>query len=219
MKHSLQRSRQTPYQRGLYENLFLYLEETYPQLWTSSGAADDVEPPGLVDGIKWRLLKRWFAPERTINKKLYSSLAPDGDTTELGTLDNVKRNLLLRWLPKFRPVPVGDSLELAEAGPPRADIRLEADAIKTLAKMSMPVAVADAEPSAAAPISTLGLSPLNLKGRASRRTSEERPGSRGSSGLMVEERNLSDSDSDVRDGSSEHELRRIHVDPARRASQ
>ena len=82
--------------------------------------------------------------------------------------------------------------------------------------MSTPVAMADAEPMAVQQISTFGLRPLSLQGRRTSsapitpRHSEDRPSSRGSSGIMIEERNLSDSESDT--GGASDEQRGEHRD-------
>lgn len=219
VKHSLQRRRQTPYQRGVYEHLFNDLEDQYPNLWTSGGAADDIEPVNFTDRLKWRLLKRWFAPDKTVNKRLYSSLAGDGDTG-LGAWAGFKRYLLRRWLPtirlRHRP---GDTISIAEIaeqqGPsnsaPASLLHYEPGTINELAKMSTPVAMADAEPTAVQQISTYGLRPFSLQDRRTSsapntpRHSEDRPSSRGSSGVMIEERNLSDTESDAGEGASEEQ--------------
>lgn len=191
-------------------------------MWTRDGALEDVEPDGFINQLKWRLIKRWFAPEKTINKKLYQSLSPEGDDTELGSWARFKRHLLRRWLPgirlKRRPgddIPMADvnGLAFSTSAPP--SIHYEPETITTLAKMSTPVAMADADPVAVQQISTMGLRPLtadearrkssvgsNMGQR--RYSSEERPSSRGSSSgmIMLEERNLSDSESDVAEGAS-----------------
>ena len=171
-----------------------------------------MEPDGFISSMKWRLLKRWFAPEKTINKKLYSSLGPDGDDTDLGTWAKCKRYLLRRWLKEIQVKPRSDDSialsEMAEQGlstSAPASLKYEAGTITELAKMSTPIAMAEAEPMAVQQISTLGLRPLNIQERRRRsssvgaveRYSEERPSSRGSSGIMFEERNLSDSESDA----------------------
>jgi hypothetical protein len=216
VKHSLQRSRQTPYQRGLYEHLFTELEDEYPLLWSSAGAADDIEPRGAINKLKWRLLKRWFAPEKTINKKLYSSLSPDGDDTELGSWARYKRHLLRTWLPHIKADQraATDAVALAELGLGSSRLSFHSTrsepvpTISQLAKISTPLAMADAEPTAVQQISTMGLRPLSLterrgSGGTPRHSSEERPSSRGSSGIMIEERNLSDSESDAGEGAAQ----------------
>nr|POE54301.1 hypothetical protein CFP56_41240 [Quercus suber] len=208
IKHSLQRSRQTPYQRGLYESLFADLEEEYPMLWSGSGAVPEVAPSGRLNKLKWRLLKRWFSPEKTIDKRLYSSLSPGSDVSDLGSWATFKRYLLRRWLPDIQndhPYFEEDGVALAEMGNSRITLQSAIEnvpSIHQLAKMSTPIAVAEAEPDAAQQVSLYGLRPLNLTSRrassASQR-SDERPSSRGSSGVMIEERNLSDSETDAED--------------------
>lgn len=204
VKHSLQRSRQTPFQRGLYESLFNDLEEEYPQFWTSTGAVDTVEPQGFRDRIKWQLIKRWFAPEKTINKRLYSALAPDDQRSELGAWAAIKQQLLFRWLGEIRVSQKQiDVIDIAEAGgSSSSEAHYEMETINELAKHSTPLAVAEAEPTAVAPMSTFGLRPLTPEERRQSLTSEGRPSSRGSSGMMIEERNLSDSESDAGEGAS-----------------
>ncbi|EME42640.1 hypothetical protein DOTSEDRAFT_89975 [Dothistroma septosporum NZE10] len=123
IKHSLQRKRQTPYQRGLYEALFDDLGEEHPDLWTSGGAVDDIDLSQMSFPGRWR------------------------------------------------------------------------ETISELAKFSTNAAVAEAEPIAAQPLSAFGLRPLTHE--ELRRQSEDRPSSRGSSGIIIEEKILSDSDSDA----------------------
>nr|POE93566.1 hypothetical protein CFP56_19578 [Quercus suber] len=206
VKHSLQRSRQTPYQRGLYESLFADLEEEYPTLWSSSGAIPAVAPSGRLNRLKWRLLKRWFSPEKTIDKRLYSSLDLGGDTSDLGAWATFKRYLLRHWLPDIQndhPYPEDDGVAQAEMGNSRISMQSTvqtAGSIGQLAKMSTPIAVADAEPGAIQQISLYGLRPLDSTVRrmsSGSRHSDDRPSSRGSSGVMIEERNLSDSETDA----------------------
>jgi len=178
------------------------MEEEFPLLWTSSGAAEDIQPVGFINRMKWSLLRRWFAPERTINKRLYSSLS-NADDADLGAVDRLKRYLLIRWLPGIRGE-TSDAMALAELGS-NSDRRHslysnheDAMTINALAKMSTPLAVAEAEPTALLQLSTVGLQPLGSRRMSgSPRHSEERPSSRGSSGMMFEERNLSDSESDA----------------------
>lgn len=217
VKHSLQRSRQTPFQRGLYESLFNDLEEEYPQLWTSGGAVEDIEPEGVWNRIKWRLIRRWFAPEKTINKRLSSALAPDDQRAELGAWAAIKQQLLFRWLGEMRTSQTLGTIELAEAGANSStEAHYEMETINELAKASTPVVVADAEPTAAARIARYGLRPLTPEERRPSLTSDGRPSSRGSSGIMLEERNLSDSESDAGEGAASSPTRRGRTE--RRAS-
>ncbi|KXT17840.1 hypothetical protein AC579_5356 [Pseudocercospora musae] len=201
VKHSLQRSRQTPYQRGLYERLFHSLEEDYPDLWTGTGAVEDYQPESLIDRFKWRLLRRWFSPDRTIDKRLYSTLAPEDAAGELGVWAGFKRWMLRRWLGQLELSRQPDEIALEE-GIGSSSEEIDVDTISQLAKISTPTFVADAEPTAVAPMSTYGLRPLSARRHAIVRMSEDRSSSRGSSGIMIEERNMSDSESDAGEGSS-----------------
>ena len=194
-------------------------------MWTSGGAADDIVPDGFSSKIKWRLLKRWFAPEKTINRKLYSSLGPGGDETELGSWARFKRYLLRRWLPEIRLMRRQSddvaTAEIAEQGlstSAPASLRYQHGTITELAKVSTPVAMADGEPNAVQQITTYGLQPHSARDQRKRsssvggstpgRRSEERPSSRGSSGIMFEERNLSDTESDAGEGAPSEQSER-----------
>ena len=129
------------------------------------------------------------------------------------------------WLPtctirlSHRPGGRLSLAEIAEQGrlsshsaPASLHLHYEPGTINELAKMSTPVAITDAEHSAVQQISMHGLQPLGMPTLGERRSSatprhslEERPSSRGSSGVMIEERNLSDSkaeESDVGDGAA-----------------
>ncbi|KAI7164882.1 hypothetical protein KC349_g376 [Hortaea werneckii] len=218
VKHSLQRNRQTPYQRGLYEHLFDDMQEHYPQLWSSRGAVQDVEPRRWNNRIKWKLLRTWFSPERTIDKRLYTSLTSDGDDSELDTWARCKHTLLKRWLPQIlaenrhdrRRRHTTDPVALAEIGRQNShsvhSIRSEPVTVAELAKMSTPLAVADAQPGAVQQMSIYGLGPSTWAPPGSessipRHSDELVPSSGGDgSGLMIEERNLSDSSSDAKEG-------------------
>jgi hypothetical protein len=222
VKHSAQRTHQAQSDRGKYESLYSHLEEEYPQLWTRSGAASNIEPTAWTYRFKWWLINRWFTPTETVGSGLhhYAALTPDeqisGDTS-LNTWTAIKRSLLMRWLSQIRThldlQGRGEehSLDLAEMGGSMnhsiaTTAESSSNAVHELAEFSTPIVVAEAEPNAVAPMERLGLRPL-VKGE--RRESEERPSSRGSSGIMVEERNLSDSESDagehVRAGASDEQ--------------
>ncbi|SMR56379.1 unnamed protein product [Zymoseptoria tritici ST99CH_3D1] len=210
VKHSAQRTHQAQSDRGKYESLYSHLEEEYPGLWTRSGAAPNIEPIKRSHRLKWRLIKRWFTPTETETAGLhrYAALTPDeqisGDTS-INTWTAIKRKLLMRWLGQIsnhldmHSGDADDGLDLAEMGASMnpsiaTTAQSSLHAVHELVNTSTPISVAEAEPSAVASIGGSGLRPL-VKGE--RRQSEERPGSRGSSGIMLEERNLSDSESDA----------------------
>ena len=198
IKHNLQRGRQSPYQRGLYEAIFNDLEKEHPGLWSATGAAEAIEPIGLLDRQRWRLLRYWFAPERTIDQQMYSSLAPQAVSAELGAWAGFKRYLLYRWLTSIKFNIITE--HAAEEGGAGTSSGVDAPTIETttiheLAKFSTPVVMADADPEAVQPLATMNLRPLTRRNYDSPRHSEDRPSS-ASSGIIFEERNLSDSDSE-----------------------
>lgn len=65
IKHFLARRRQTPYQRGIYENLFFELATSYPRLWSRSGPNDNISPQTKLDRAKWRLITFWNDSAKT----------------------------------------------------------------------------------------------------------------------------------------------------------
>lgn len=252
VKHSLQRSRQTPYQRGLYEHLFATLRDAYPQIWSSRGAIPTVAPKGLLNRLKWRLIRTWFAPKKTVDRRLYSSLAPEGsgdDDADIGAWARVKRLLLKRWLPGIladtqSTKDDGDPISLAEIGGlpfpqqlsstshntfPDTQTQTQTQTLAHLAQTSTPLFLAEAEPAALQQqpqqrhhhqqqqqqLSEYGLQRLHLVARGGgagfgsgsgsntpRQSLEGRPSSCGSSGLMIEEMNLSDSDNEAGEGAT-----------------
>lgn len=106
-KNFLARQRQTPYQRGIYENLFLHLSTTYPQLWSRSGPLPSARPRGFLNRLKWRLVLYWNTPEKTIRA------GPSGEDSEydgLGAWSRLKRTLTRRWTSEIQRLgPSSDS--------------------------------------------------------------------------------------------------------------
>ena len=98
IKHALARRRQTPYQRGIYEQLFFQLATAYPRLWSRSGPIEQLEPSGRWNKLKWRMILNWNRPERTIR-------IGSGDDTgydDLGAWARFKRTLTRRWTSQVR---------------------------------------------------------------------------------------------------------------------
>lgn len=156
---------------------------------------------------------------------MYQSLVPDGDDdADFGTWDHIKKRLLKRWLPTIRfqdqvgaDVPMADVEQAISTSAP-ASLRYESGVVTQLAKASTPIAIAEAEPSAVQQITTTSLDPMNAHldqaGRrrssvdsAHRLSSEDKPSSRRSSGVMFEERAFSDSESDAGGGASSSQER------------
>ena len=113
VKHFLASRRQTPYQRGIYEQFFYQLANAYPQLWTRSGPDDNVRPDGLLDRLKWDLVTLWNDPAKTIGK---------GDQDEayddLGAVARLKRTHTRQWTSQIRVSERGseESITKLEAG-------------------------------------------------------------------------------------------------------
>lgn len=93
-KNFLARQRQTPYQRGIYENLFHNLSTTYPELWSRSGPLPSARPLGFLNRLKWRLVLYWNTPEKTIRA---GPLGEDSEYDGLGAWSRLKRTLSRRW--------------------------------------------------------------------------------------------------------------------------
>ncbi|MCJ1308677.1 hypothetical protein MMC25_002331 [Agyrium rufum] len=93
LKHVLEQARQTPYSRGVYEQLFHDLAVRFPLLWSRSGPRP-VIPKGRIGQIKWWLIQRWSVPEKTIKTGSYGQ---DDTYDGLGTWSRLKRHWLRQW--------------------------------------------------------------------------------------------------------------------------
>ena len=124
-KNFLARQRQTPYQRGIYENLFLDLSTTYPQLWSRSGPLPAARPRGIINQLKWRLVLYWNTPEKTIKA---GPTSEDSGFDGLGAWSGLKRRLTRRWTSEI--LELSPSIDMTMVGsieegnrPPRDVIR------------------------------------------------------------------------------------------------
>jgi hypothetical protein len=94
LKNDIERSRQTPYSQGIYEQLFHKLAVSFPLLWSRTGPRQDVMPDGRIRRIKWWLILRWSREEKTIK----SGPSDGNDQFDgLGTWSRIKRDLTKRW--------------------------------------------------------------------------------------------------------------------------
>ncbi|KAI9815160.1 MAG: hypothetical protein M1832_005562 [Thelocarpon impressellum] len=97
LRHVLVLQRRTPYQRGVYERLFAEMAAAHPRLWSRNGPRP-VAPTTFVGRLKWRLIKRWAAPEKTIraggDDDVSATARGDDD---LSGWSRVKRQLMRRW--------------------------------------------------------------------------------------------------------------------------
>ncbi|KAF1963386.1 hypothetical protein CC80DRAFT_521428 [Byssothecium circinans] len=202
IKHAVASQKQDPLRRGVYETLYHSLSIEHPNLWTRKGPRMGVVPVGWWADLKWQLLQRWYNPDRTLATRGSGSFGP-GDE-ELGIYSRVKRNLARRWLSDLPVMPMTSSQADLMAETPIAAHSM--GAVAELVNLATPVAAADGDPTAASRIrrrNLLGkfrsLSPAGSERRpnsASRESSDGRPGS----GVMVEEKGLSE---DERSGGEE----------------
>ncbi|KAK4990382.1 hypothetical protein LTR50_002556 [Elasticomyces elasticus] len=193
VKHSTARKRQTSYQRGIYERLFADLTVEHPRLWSDSGASADIRPATLRSSLKWRIINYWFSPKNTIQAKTVD-LDPDGEYG-LGIWAGFKRKLLRRWLREIDTAQA--AADAADPEPERRAVRVGVASGPTLTQFvtsATAVALAEGEPPIAVQGSNCGLSPLHKRGRRSdsSRDCSERPSSRASNGIMVEEQDPSE---------------------------
>ena len=114
LKHSIQRSRQTPYSRGIYEQLFYQLATAHPLLWSRTGPRPYIVPQGRLQRWKWWLIVYWSAPEKTIRTE-----NTEDQFDGLGGWSRLKRQLIQRWTAQMKLVPAESVEEEAktEAGP------------------------------------------------------------------------------------------------------
>lgn len=220
VKHSLSTQRQNPLRRGVYENLYQDLATDYPHLWTRRGPRTDLTMVGSFGLLKWRLVTRWFGSEKLQKKGDYN---PAVD--EFGTWSRIKQYLVRRWLPELRVI-VADTLPRSRRSD---DVPLESisstgkelSAIAELMSIATPVALAEIEPTAASrlqrriPVARLkSLSPTRSDKSGSGRPSSDG----GTSGIMVDERGLSEDErsGDERSGDEERDW---EVDRARQRRQ
>ena len=107
--------RASPYQRGVYENLFLGLAARNPELWSRNGPRTsdemgDVKLPGMIARIKWWLIRRWTrqpADDLRRQRQLLSSQGRDeegendqssrGEDDAVATWAGMQRTLIRRW--------------------------------------------------------------------------------------------------------------------------
>lgn len=200
VKHSLARQHQNPLRRGVYEALYHDLASKHPALWTRRGPREGIVPVGWWSAMKWNLIMKWFDPERTIATKDY-----DPANEELGVWSRVKRFLVKRWLGKLSIMP---TTLAAQTTPDLESAMLDQDlgAVGELLHLATPIALADADPTAASKIQQR-LPLERLRSLSPTRSDGGRPGSRtsgrtsadGGSGVMVEEKSEDERSADEED--------------------
>jgi Mg2+ and Co2+ transporter CorA len=187
-------SHDIPLQRGVYEQIYNQFAEAHPHLWSELGPKSYVKPRTWVGRLQWRLVKRWFKPERTIARRGYTEI------DEMGLWARIKHSLASRWLRQLKlAAGSGPSDEEYGSGP---DGDGEFSTVTELLQVSMPVemGVGSAAVAGAAPRSPPMMRHL-LPHRSRRSSSESQPigGRNASPGseMMVEEEKSDDEASGV----------------------
>ena len=189
MKHGLAPARQTPYQRGIYEDMFYNMATKYPQLWSRGGPREAVEPRTLLDRLRWRLILWWNDPDKTIRK------APgEGATYEdLGTSSRLKRYLTARWTKQLRNFDEKGSASAAledgvqnqgDGSSIMSDEKTDPETVK------MRVSTSPVQVQTFADETRLEVPPLSVRSRLagpSKSSSKRSQSSGANSGIMVEE--------------------------------
>jgi Mg2+ and Co2+ transporter CorA len=139
IKSSLSTSHDIPMQRGVYEQIYNQFAADHPHLWSRIGPRAYVKPKGVWGKLKWRIVKKWFNPKRTIARKTYNEI------DEMGLWARLKRSLAQRWLAQIEAAPgSGVDEEYGDGG-----MEGEFSTVSELLEVSMPVTMADAWPGVA----------------------------------------------------------------------
>ena len=188
IKHYLERARQTPYSRGIYEHLFTQLATQYPQLWTRTGPREYIRPQGWLARFKWSLIKRWSDPSRTIKS------GPDDDDRfdGLGAWSRCQRYLLRRWTSEINMLHATGATDILSEGD---EDELVSGGIGEVAEMlALPATAGSPDLEAGmlkVPIGqqarVTNLIAMNRLESADRPSSTGSSGSKRNSGVMVEE--------------------------------
>jgi hypothetical protein len=188
LKSLVDMRREDPLRRSTYETIYSQFALERPDLWSLVGPRNYVQPSGLFSRIKWRLIKSWFHPSKTIAAKPWS------DINDMGLAARMKHWIARHWLQEIRIDPSTDPFLTAEMGQGQNG---DLGAVFELIGVSTPVAMADGEPSMAVRVGQPLRKELLHRRSGSRSTrsssgSSSRPpnlrsGSPASQGAMVEE--------------------------------
>lgn len=188
IKHFLARRRQTPYQRGIYENLFHELATTYPSLWSRSGPRNIIRPQSMMDRFKWRLILYWNMPGKTIKA---GPVDEDSEFDGLGAWARLKRSLTRRWTSQIRNIGRSNLYASATMLEEGGDANVVSSGIGEVTELLALPATENAQ-NLPGGMLKVSLPPASFI-RSSRSESAERPSSRETSGtkrnsgVMVEE--------------------------------
>ncbi|KAF2273939.1 uncharacterized protein EI97DRAFT_452001 [Westerdykella ornata] len=145
-KHSLTSGYQNPLRRGVYETLFYDLSEAHPALWTRRGPKEGVVPVGFWSAMRWRIITKWFDPQRTIAVK-----DQDHAIEELGVWSRLKHFLVKRWLSDMTVMPATAAVTYAASEDLEAAtvVKSSGGAVGELLQMATPIGLAGMNPTAA----------------------------------------------------------------------
>lgn len=196
IKHALAHERQTPYQRGIYEEMFYKMATAYPQLWSRTGPRNGIKPQSIMGRLKWRLIQSWNDPAKTIRK----GPGEDSEYDDLGAWARVKRILTRRWTNQMRSFEdLGISASLIEGGGKDDDVSTMTEADGHTIELYTAPALYEKpqdENRLGVPQTQPFMQPASVQSRIStttRNSSGKRPDSSGAgsqgrnSGIMVEE--------------------------------
>ncbi|KAI9837856.1 MAG: hypothetical protein M1819_006790 [Sarea resinae] len=198
LKHLLARNRPAPYTRGIYDHMFHDLATNNPALWSRKGPRTDIpEPRGFTNKLKWYLIRHWTWPHKTTS----AVSANDEDANSMGAWFRFKRFMIKRWtaeiqetMDPFYGFQSGEPASLEAAFPIAEDASIVSNGVgKAIELLAMPGTTVLEDQQGGFP-----KLPLSPKIRVERPVPAGRPGtgeyshsrgsSRGSDGVMVEEK-------------------------------
>ena len=112
-KHSLASQRQSPFMRGVYEEMFYKMAISYPQLWARSGPRSSIRPQTRLDKLRWHLVLLSNNPDKTIRN------SPGDETSfeDLTVSARIKRYFTNRWTKQLHTFDdIGSSTTTLENG-------------------------------------------------------------------------------------------------------
>lgn len=117
LKHFLRIQYRVLSYKGIYENFYNEMAGSNPKLWSRHGPREYIAPNGRLSKLKWHLIRRWTAPEKTIKPEEKARNAVD-PANDLGNYNRFKRHLIRRWtsqIAKTMDPDKASSLENGEA--------------------------------------------------------------------------------------------------------
>jgi CorA-like Mg2+ transporter protein len=192
--------REAPLRRSTYETIYMEFTMERPDLWSRAGPRLYVKAKGIFSKLKWRVVRYWFDPKRTIAVRSLDNVS------DLGFWARFKHWLASYWLNQIRTESDTDPLIQAELG---SDENGNHDAIFELVGTTTPVVMAEGSPDAAIQIGRAQRKELTARrSRSSRGSSGSdaqpnlRTGSPGSGSVMVEEEEQEDGNDESEESNS-----------------